>query len=687
MTFQGDTNGTATINGLHHNKAFQYDYYTFCPNSSGTNNNTVFALHLNFYNIKFLNCYTPQFTCGSTTQSLGGGIMLRNDPGSKLFVDIKDCEFINCQAVDSAGANNHGRSASGGAIFIDGRSVSNLSDSSVVSIHNCSFLDNKAVQLPNGGHGGAICLVNVSEVSVTSSSFCSNYVFGIQADNGDLQYDRNAGGAIIFYDQYNTNPGHQFLIDSCVFINNSATTTSGSNFAYNSEGGGVFLTRGDNLSGVCNASLTISNSQFTGNYIETGVEHFDNNSGTVTSSNNILSTGSSIQLLGDDVIFCDGDSETFSVIAAGFDILWSNGSTASSITVYDSDTIWVSVSNGGCAFSDTVIATKVYPMQPPPFSDTLLCPFASIIVEIPNTYSNFYWNDGYQFSTRFLSTPGTYFYTATDVNGCAVGDTFTIANHNEPGFLAMHDTVACNMSEITLCLSNHDGLKFIRWSNGDTAHCKTFNAAGIAFFTYEGEGGCQWQDSISIAFAETKDAYLEDTVSCCFDSCLAIKPTYSIVNPIWNNADTSRVFLPSKSGSYTVLYGGEGCRISETIRFNFIDCDTVIPIVPIDTSDSTLVIIPEEPCDTNIANVFTPDGDEINEFFRPWDPRCEVLQFMLIFNRWGEKIAELEDSNIEGWNGFTRLGARASQGTYFYRLVVEVDGEVVEKRGSLSLFR
>jgi len=71
--------------------------------------------------------------------------------------------------------------------------------------------------------------------------------------------------------------------------------------------------------------------------------------------------------------------------------------------------------------------------------------------------------------------------------------------------------------------------------------------------------------------------------------------------------------------------------------------------------------------DLQIENVFTPDGDNINDraFFYPdiTYVRCDV------FNRWGERIKQVDLS--KGWDGKDERGKALPEGTYFYQLIGE----------------
>lgn len=65
----------------------------------------------------------------------------------------------------------------------------------------------------------------------------------------------------------------------------------------------------------------------------------------------------------------------------------------------------------------------------------------------------------------------------------------------------------------------------------------------------------------------------------------------------------------------------------------------------------------------NVPNVFTPNGDGINDIFRAQCFSVESFQGVIL-NRWGRKIYEWNDPT-GGWNGRIN-GKYASPGTYYY---------------------
>ncbi len=86
--------------------------------------------------------------------------------------------------------------------------------------------------------------------------------------------------------------------------------------------------------------------------------------------------------------------------------------------------------------------------------------------------------------------------------------------------------------------------------------------------------------------------------------------------------------------------------------------DTVLCLEKIPRQEPVLVMV--EPL--SIPNVFTPNADGINDLFLPTGDAIGNYR-LLIYNRWGNLIAELENT---GWNGRNKQGADVVDGTYYY---------------------
>jgi len=110
---------------------------------------------------------------------------------------------------------------------------------------------------------------------------------------------------------------------------------------------------------------------------------------------------------------------------------------------------------------------------------------------------------------------------------------------------------------------------------------------------------------------------------------------------------------------------GDGTTSSEMSPTHvFLESDTVrFAYTTIDGCDSAeYVTIDLRELQLEVPNVFTPNGDGINDTFEVPDLDKYIGNEIVIFNRWGQKI--FEQNNYAGdWNG-----GRHPDGTYFYIL-------------------
>ena len=86
-----------------------------------------------------------------------------------------------------------------------------------------------------------------------------------------------------------------------------------------------------------------------------------------------------------------------------------------------------------------------------------------------------------------------------------------------------------------------------------------------------------------------------------------------------------------------------------------------------ESNASNIICLDIDSCDIyKLPNVFTPDGDQINDFFIPFPYNFVEKINLKIFNRWGNKVFETEDPNIN-WDGKNKFsGEECSPGVYFY---------------------
>jgi gliding motility-associated-like protein len=137
----------------------------------------------------------------------------------------------------------------------------------------------------------------------------------------------------------------------------------------------------------------------------------------------------------------------------------------------------------------------------------------------------------------------------------------------------------------------------------------------------------------------------------------------------FGDGDTSTTFSP------THVYYNEGSYQAMLVATNGVCSDTTY--ITIEVSSVSSIFIP---------NVFTPNGDGSNDFFVVKSINLKSINGQIL-NRWGQTIFEWDDFNSH-WNGKSSSGSLAPDGTYFYIINAEGnDGEIYNKKGSLSLIR
>jgi gliding motility-associated-like protein len=109
------------------------------------------------------------------------------------------------------------------------------------------------------------------------------------------------------------------------------------------------------------------------------------------------------------------------------------------------------------------------------------------------------------------------------------------------------------------------------------------------------------------------------------------------------------------------------------------------------TSQSSVEICLEYCPRYELPNVFTPDGNNLNDLFVPFPYQFVDAVDLRIFNRWGLLVFETTDPDVL-WNGTTEnTGEELPEGVYFYVGTVDersLTGPVKrDLKGTIQLIR
>ena len=159
-----------------------------------------------------------------------------------------------------------------------------------------------------------------------------------------------------------------------------------------------------------------------------------------------------------------------------------------------------------------------------------------------------------------------------------------------------------------------------------------------------------------------------DTSICAGSELLIIKDLLNDgstgVTWLWNNGATTPSITVSTDGIYYATATLGSCSSSDTVKVT-------------------------NSCYISIPNVFTPNGDGLNEYFNPRDYLSKgLLTFnMSIYNRWGQLIFETDKVTGRGWDGNFNNEPQP-QGVYVYSISATfTDGQKVSQKGNITLLK
>lgn len=302
----------------------------------------------------------------------------------------------------------------------------------------------------------------------------------------------------------------------------------------------------------------------------------------------------------------------------------------------------------------------------------------SINVTDNQNNSTYNWTPFIPNSSNSINNLGVGNYSLTVTNGlCSISSTFSVNSIGGPTSINFE-------TNNTLCENNNGSIKITNISNGTPPYQYNFNNSGFSTnssynnltngnytIIIKDSNGCIFTQTLSIERhieEATIDLFINTPTCSDNDGSFIIDNIYGGTFPyltsINNNPYTSNlIFEQLSSGTYTLMI-----KDSSSCETNF------ILTMPKNDGDYTIYI----------PNTFTPNNDQINDIWYV-NGACLGRFHCYIYNRWGEKITELQDIK-EGWNG-TYKGVGVPDGVYMYLIEIEANDKLINKTGHITLFR
>ena len=365
--------------------------------------------------------------------------------------------------------------------------------------------------------------------------------------------------------------------------------------------------------------------------------------------------------LGNDTTLCAGEGLLLDPMKNGLAYLWPDGSTLPVFLVSSPGTYWVEADKQGCKSRDTILVSYVSETPVNLGQDTILSEGDTLLLDPGIPGASVLWKGGSTDATFPVQTPGSYWVKASK-DGCEYRDTISV-QFTTVDFNLGQDAFLCEGQTIFLDLTLPNAT--YRWQDNSTQPRFQVTEPGEYRVTVT-QGGCQRSDTLFVEYQQAPDTLLPAVSFICENEAIWFDATQpGTVTYLWQNGSTEPKLKAVAPGNYSVEVTIHGCTFRDELEL--------------------------KPCETclYVPNIFSPNGDGINDIFQGF-AGCEILAYdMKIFDRWGMLVYRGNNPD-EGWNGEFR-GKKVSQGTYVYLIEFEVlnGGQSLRqvRQGALTLLR
>lgn len=397
-------------------------------------------------------------------------------------------------------------------------------------------------------------------------------------------------------------------------------------------------------------------------------------------------------------IKCFGDADATATISlkggtGNYTYKWSQdanntSNTASGLTSGISYT--VSFSDGGCSSLDTTFTingpSAALSLVLTKSDDNCLqgVGTAKATVSGGTTAYTYNWANGQQgigIDSLSSLTAGTRIdLTVTDANGCSVAASDSIGNTGSPSAVIQNSDSVCTGSsngKLTVLPTSNDGPFSFIWSNGDTTATATNLSENNYTVTVTNSKKCGVVVTGSVAtfsggfvdLGADKTIALGETVE--LNASTGVNPKSVVWSPYVPNSGASLLVYakPTDTTLYKVkITYGRNCAIEDSVVVNVIK------------EDAKLVM----------PNVFSPNGDGVNDYFYVTTHKLIRDFHIWIYNRWGDKVFESTDVDFK-WDGTNIFMSNQEMNTAVMGYVIEyhttISNQKIISEGNVTLVK
>ncbi|OWY19229.1 hypothetical protein C7N43_22930 [Sphingobacteriales bacterium UPWRP_1] len=359
-----------------------------------------------------------------------------------------------------------------------------------------------------------------------------------------------------------------------VNISGSTTFCAGGNTTLNA---GASFTTYNWSNGANTATITVT---APGTY---GVTVTNGNGCTGSAQTTVtVSTSLNPNIVG-DVTLCPGENTVLDAGTGYASYLWSDGSTAQTLTSGTAGAYSVTVSDSGGCTGTASTAVVVNSNPTVNIAGTLsFCTGGSTVLDAGGGYTTYDWSNGDATQTTTITASGIYIVTVTDVNGCTGSASVTVTVNSNLSPAISGALSFCTGGSTVLDAGG--GYATYDWSNGDATQTTTITTSGTYSVTVSDMNGCTGSASATVTVNSNLSPAISGVLSFCTGGSTVLDAGGGYATYDWSNGDATQTTTITASGIYIVtVTDATGCTgsASATVVVNplpvvFIDGDSDI---------------------------------------------------------------------------------------------------------------
>ena len=443
---------------------------------------------------------------------------------------------------------------------------------------------------------------------------------------------------------------------------------------------GPSLTIGPDTSSVCPGDSVFLNAG-------TGFTNYFWSNGSTDSSIYAISPGvyfvavtDILGCLGRDTVFVDNDAaptvdigRDTSICAnvdltldagAGYQYQWSaGGQTSQTISVNTANTYFVTVTDPGtsCQTVDSIVVGIDTLPQLALGGPQDLCPGDTLLLDAGAGLADYQWSTGSNDQIIFVGDSGTYEVVITNSFGCSDTDAVAVNLFALPTVDLGADQDLCPGDEVELDAGA--GFNAYEWLTGETTQTLMVSESGAYLVVVTDGNGCKARDTVQVSVQQLPVVALGPDQEICPNEQITLDAGSGFTSYLWSTMETTQTITVVDPGTYSVEVAAGPCPQSDEI-----------------------VIGDNCPGEIIMPNVFSPNGDGINDLFDVQG--VNVLEYdMSIYDRWG-KLLFTTTALTNMWDGKFN-GKDMPEGVYYFHVEYQISGREAreEKKGALTLMR